>query len=151
MGIEAVPNLPGRLFPRPRYSMLMHNSNSRPGPDKLERQRIRDQLELERASGRTGPKVGFQSALDFALEQAKVDSPLATPRQSIVEHQIRGRLLRAACICINRHCPWPGHHLEGESGKSRKNVLTSPTRIQAVNVKLCLFPTHQYPVRRLHQ
>ncbi|KAF5120881.1 hypothetical protein E5D57_013217 [Metarhizium anisopliae] len=48
-----------------------------PGPDKLESQHIRDQLGSEGTNGRIGAKYSFKSALDFAWEQAKVDSSLA--------------------------------------------------------------------------
>jgi hypothetical protein len=47
-----------------------------PGPDRLERRRIRDQVESGGPGGHTGAKGCFQSALDFAREQAKVDSLL---------------------------------------------------------------------------
>ncbi|KAH8669318.1 hypothetical protein BGZ61DRAFT_460851 [Ilyonectria robusta] len=48
-----------------------------PDPDKLERERLREQLKSEDASGYARSMVRFKSALKFAREQAKSDTPLA--------------------------------------------------------------------------
>ena len=49
-----------------------------PGPDKLERERMRQQARLEESSACTVTKVPFQSALDLAREQAQSDASVAT-------------------------------------------------------------------------
>ena len=48
-----------------------------PGPDKLERERLREQVKLEGASNSVGVTVNFQSAMDFARQEAKFDPSLA--------------------------------------------------------------------------
>ena len=73
----------------PRQSQIFLDDNFRgrgvqrlfksviPGPDKLERQRMREKAEHRDSEDGTGRKACFQSALEFALDQAKVDSMLA--------------------------------------------------------------------------
>ncbi|KJZ71257.1 hypothetical protein HIM_09330 [Hirsutella minnesotensis 3608] len=48
-----------------------------PGPDKLERARLREQVNSGGADDYIGRTVRFESALDFAQEQAKFDTQLA--------------------------------------------------------------------------
>ncbi|KJZ70653.1 hypothetical protein HIM_09973 [Hirsutella minnesotensis 3608] len=48
-----------------------------PGPDKLERKRLREQLESEGEIDSVAATIRFQSALDYARQQAKLDAPLA--------------------------------------------------------------------------
>lgn len=72
LGIDPVPNLLRRLFPRLWYLMLMHNSKSRSGIS------YRDSAYVVNWSlvHLEGAKGCFQPALDFAWEQAQVDSLL---------------------------------------------------------------------------
>ncbi|KJZ71330.1 hypothetical protein HIM_09266 [Hirsutella minnesotensis 3608] len=58
--------------PRPEYPMP-----SIPGPDKLERARLREQVNSGGADDYIGRTVRFEAALDFAQEQAKFDTQLA--------------------------------------------------------------------------
>ncbi|KJZ68513.1 hypothetical protein HIM_12097 [Hirsutella minnesotensis 3608] len=64
-----------------------------PGPDRLERGRLRQQATSRDAEQRTRSTVRFRSALDFAQEQAKVDNLLA---RELARHCPASATLRVA-------------------------------------------------------
>lgn len=67
----AVANLSGRLLPRRLFTPVA------PGPDRLERERLREQAASDDAEQHTRRTVRFRSVLNFAPEQTKFDNSLA--------------------------------------------------------------------------
>ncbi|OWT42543.1 mutator-like element [Pochonia chlamydosporia 170] len=65
-----------------------------PCPDKLDRDRMRQQVQLEEANTYITPKALFRSALDLAREQAKLGSSLAN---ALARHRRTSDLRRATC------------------------------------------------------
>ncbi|GAB0139099.1 putative transposase [Epichloe bromicola] len=73
-----------------------------PGPDRLERERLREQATSGDAEQRTRSTVRFRSALDFAQEQAKFDNLLA---RELAQHCPAPAALRVAPGAIDPSSP----------------------------------------------
>nr|UUW39089.1 putative transposase [Epichloe sp. LpTG-3]UUW39107.1 putative transposase [Epichloe sp. LpTG-3] len=117
-----------------------------PGPDRLERERLREQATSGDAEQRTRSTVRFRSALDFAQEQAKFDNLLA---RELAQHCPAPAALRVAPGAIDPSSP-PVLPTSPSPPPSREQEDTSTRtgtacQIQRLPVKMPRFlsPTRQ--------